>query len=82
MTLSQIRYQQQYQQLSSRLPAGNGTIVTYASRDADTGLRVVKSADGGQQLITYLSNSAPEGVMASFSDAPIGLPGYVAQRSR
>ncbi|MGL4617884.1 MAG: hypothetical protein ACRCZS_02320 [Chroococcidiopsis sp.] len=81
VSLNIIRYQQQYRQLQTMRQPGVGTVVTYGTRDAITGQRIVQSADGGQQLVNYLSNSAPGAVLATFNDAPIGLAGYASQKT-
>jgi hypothetical protein len=78
--LNQIRYQQQYQQLQSQHKAGASNVATYGTRDAITGQRSIQTADGGQQVAQYLSNSAPGGVMAISQSSTIGLAGYISQK--
>lgn len=78
--LYQIRYQQQSQQLRDRLVVGTGTIVSYQTRDATTGHRIVVSADGGRQSAWYLSNSQPIGTIAIAQPSSIGLTGYISQK--
>jgi hypothetical protein len=80
MQLSQIRYQQQYQQIQQRMSAGSSDVISYSTRDPITGLRIVSSADGGQQYARYLSNAQPDGILSLSQSAPIGLPGYISQK--
>jgi hypothetical protein len=80
--LSQIRYQQQYQQLQAMPKPGAGSVVSYGTRDPVTGLRIVQTADGGQQMAQYLSNTAPSGVLAVARNSTIGLTGYVSVKPR
>jgi hypothetical protein len=76
--ISQIRYQQQYQQIQSRIEPGIGNVVSYGTRDPITGLRVSAAADGSVQYSQYLSNAVPRGVLALARDSTIGLAGYVS----
>jgi hypothetical protein len=80
VSLNQIRYQQQYQQLQQFIKPGAGTVVTYATRDPITGARIVEAADGGRQIAQYLSNSAPDDVLALSQSSTIGLAGYISQK--
>jgi hypothetical protein len=80
--LNQIRYQQQYRQLQTRIEPGAGTVVSYGTRDPVTGLRVVTTADGGRQMAQYLSNAVPSGVLAVARNSTIGLAGYVSAKPR
>jgi hypothetical protein len=81
VSLSQIRYQQQYQQIQSSLSPGVGNVASYDTRDATTGRRIVKTADGGEYLTQYLSNAEP-GSIALFRPGTVGLSGYINQKSR
>jgi hypothetical protein len=78
--INQIRYQQQYQQIYRRIEPGAGTVVTYGTRDAVTGLRTVRTADGGIRTAQYLSNSIPNQVIALSQSSTIGLTGYISQK--
>lgn len=80
MSISQIRYQQQSQQLRSTPKPGVGTITSYETRDEITGLRVTRTADGGVGFAQYISNSQPGGTLALTISASIGLPGYISQK--
>jgi hypothetical protein len=80
--INQIRYQQQYRQIQTRIEPGAGSVVNYATRDPATGLRVVTTADGGQQMAQYLSNAVPSGVLAVARNSTIGLAGYVSVKPR
>lgn len=77
--ISQIRYEQQYQQLQSR-PTGASTVATYGTRDAITGQRSIQTADGGIANAQYLSNSTPNQVLALSQSSTIGLAGYISQK--
>ncbi len=77
--LNQIRYQQQYQQLQST-KAGAGNIATYSSRNPTTGQRSIQTADGGEQIAQYLSNSIPNQTLALSQSSTIGLAGYISQK--
>lgn len=78
--LNQIRYQQQYRQLQARIEPGAGTVVSYGTRDEVTGLRQIQTADGGEDVGRYLSNSEPDGVMPISRFSTIGLTGYISQK--
>jgi hypothetical protein len=78
--LSQIRYQQQYQQLKQGIQPGVSTVVSYGARDPATGLRTIETADGGTAQAKYLSNSEPESVPSIASLGTIGLSGYISQK--
>lgn len=80
MTLNRIRYQQQYQQARARIAPSLGTVATYDRRDATTGQRIVKSADGSEFTTQYLSNSVPNDTLTLARFNPIGLPGYISQK--
>lgn len=77
--LSQIRYQQQYQQLRDRA-SGASNVATYSIRDATTGQRSIQTADGGVANAQYLSNSTPNQVLALSQSSTIGLAGYISQK--
>jgi hypothetical protein len=78
--LNQIRYQQQYRQCQDRIEPGTGNVTTYGNRDPVTGLRQIQTADGGQAIARYISNSQPSGTMALTIFSPIGLPGYISRK--
>ncbi len=78
--LNQIRYLQQYQQIQNRPTAGTGNIATYGSRNPTTGQRSIQTADGGEQIAQYLSNSVPNQTLALSQTSTIGLPGYISQK--
>jgi hypothetical protein len=78
--MSQIRYQQQYLQINSRVKLGAGTVATYLARDPITGQRLIQAADGGLQTAQYISNSVPNSVLAVSRSSTIGLPGYISQK--
>jgi hypothetical protein len=78
--LNQIRYQQQYRQFQSRLEPRNSTIASYGARDAITGYRSIQTADGGEDIGRYLSNSEPGGVMPIAQFSTIGLTSYISQK--
>jgi hypothetical protein len=78
--LNQIRYQQQYRQLRTRIDPGVGDVATYGERDGVTGYRSIQTADGGEEMGRYLSNSEPIGVMPIARFSTIGLTGYISQK--
>jgi hypothetical protein len=78
--ISQIRYQQQYQQLQDRINPGAGNVAIYGTRDAITGQRSIQTADGGIANAQYLSNSTPNQVLALSQPSTIGLAGYISQK--
>jgi hypothetical protein len=78
--LSQIRYEQQYQQLQNAPRSGVSNIAAYGGRDPVTGGRIATDACGGQQIAQYLSNSQPSGVLALSQFSTIGLSGYISQK--
>lgn len=80
MKISQIRYEQQYQQLRDRIYPGVGNVGRYDTRDAATGRRIVRTADGGREMALYLSNSQPGGVLGLSGAGSIGLVGYASQK--
>jgi hypothetical protein len=80
--LSQIRYEQQYQQLQNAPKPGVSDVMVYGGRDPVTGSRIVKDALGAPSLAQYLSNAQPAGVMAVSQSGSIGLPGYINQKVR
>jgi hypothetical protein len=55
-------------------------MATYGDRDVVTGYRRVQTADGGESMGQYLSNSEPVGVMPLARFSTIGLTGYISQK--
>ncbi len=80
MELTQIRYQQQYQQVQAATNSQLSTLNSYSARDPVTGLRVLETADGGVQMAQYLSNAVPNGVLALARNSTIGLAGSVSAK--
>lgn len=54
-------------------------VATYQSRDQKTGLRVLKSADGGIAKANYLSTTEPDTV-PFYSPGQVGIPGFINNR--
>jgi hypothetical protein len=55
-------------------------VASYGDRDGVTGLRSIQTADGGEAVGRYLSNSEPGGVMPLAQFSTIGLTGYISQK--
>ena len=57
-----------------------GNVATYGDRDGVTGYRLIQTADGGEEMGRYLSNSEPSGVMPIAQFSTIGKVGYISQK--
>lgn len=78
--MNQIRYQQQCQQLKAARSLNISNVAIYTSRDTVTGQRQVETADGGQSIAKYVSNSEISGTISISFTSPLGLPGYINQK--
>ena len=75
-----IRAQQINQQVQSIAQVrANQQLATYHGRDAVTGDRILKTADGGELRARYLSTHEPSGLY-SVKPGAIGVPGYAIDK--
>lgn len=75
-----IRSQQINQQVQAiSLVRANQQLATYKGRDAVTGDRILKTADGGEIRARYLSTNEPSGLY-SVKPGAIGVPGYAIDK--
>jgi hypothetical protein len=81
MLINQIRYHQQTTQAQAvRNLSHQPQVVSYQSRDPQTGQRLLKSADGGIVTANYLSTNEPDKVPFYSPSGAIGVPGFITNR--